>query len=795
MSVIGSNVLAGASGQAVGAAGYEITRSLRFNSGDTPYLDRTPSSTGNRKTWTWSGWVKFANVDKNDQTLFSAVSGNSYASFRFLGSDSTTSRSYKLNYQMYDGSTNTDVYTQRVLRDPGAFYHIVLSIDFTQSAANDRVKIYVNNELTTNVSISGGSPTIASQNTDTFANLSGAVNNIGRHSIYDEYFDGYLADVHFIDGQALAATDFGEYDDNNVWQPKEFAGTYGTNGFHLDFSDNTSTTTIAEDSSGNNNDWTANNLSVASGAGNDSLIDTPTNYDDGTNVGGNYCTLNPLKNQSQTLKNGNLESNGTSGRSTGTLYASSGKFYWEFTAGTDYTMAGIESSTSPQAASYPGENDQQYALYGNAGSGLLFHNGSTTSVDGFVSGDVIGVALDMDGGNLYFYKNGTAMNSGSAVATGLTGAWTANCRSGSGGFNGDTIFNFGQRPFAHTPPTGHLALVTTNLTDPTIADGSTAFDVNAYSGNGSSQSISLSFEPSLIWTKGRNNTEWHALVDQLRPTSRFLYSNATNAESANQSQGVTAFSSTGYTVGSSDYLNKNTFTYVGWAWNAGTSTVSNTDGSITTSVRANASAGFSIVKGNFSSVGDGTLGHGLNAAPTFYIIRNIDSSSGWYVYTTAVDGTLDFAFLNTTAAFSASARTLPTSSVIQYQSIATGDHIAYCWSPVEGYSAFGSYTGNGSNDGAFVYTGFAVRYLLTKPSSSTGDWLIWDTERDPINPNDKTLGADNTSGENSNGYDVDLLSNGFKWRQYGASANGSNVTYIYAAFAEHPFSLNGGLAR
>ena len=242
------------------AAAFKIDRSLRFNSGDTPYLNRTPSSTGNRKTWTWSGWVKFANIDKNDQTLFSAVSGSSYSQFRFLGSDSTASRSYKLNYQMYDGSTNTDVYTERIIRDPGAFYHIVLSIDFTQSTANNRVKIYVNNELTTNVSISGGSPTIASQNTDTFANLSGAVNNIGRHPTYAEYFDGMLAECHMVDGQALAPTDFGETDDNNNWNPKAYSGSYGTNGFYLKFADNLSNAALGTDSSGNSNTFTVNNF-------------------------------------------------------------------------------------------------------------------------------------------------------------------------------------------------------------------------------------------------------------------------------------------------------------------------------------------------------------------------------------------------------------------------------------------------------------------------------------------------------------------------------------------------------
>jgi len=145
----------------------------------------------------------------------------------------------------------------------------------------------------------------------------------------------------------------------------------------------------------------------------------------------------------------------------------------------------------------------------------------------------------------------------------------------------------------------------------------------------------------------------------------------------------------------------------------------------------------------------------------------------------------------------------PTSSTFKINGEGTGswvnasgdDYLALCFAPVAGYSAMGSYVGNGSNDGVFVHTGFKVNFLLTKPSSASGDWLIWDATRQPTNVNSKTLGADNSSPENAAGYDVDLLSNGFKWRQYGSSANGSGVTYVYLAFASHPYASNGGLAR
>ena len=303
-------------------------------------------------------------------------------------------------------------------------------------------------------------------------------------------------------------------------------------------------------------------------SGTDSLIDSPTNYTaDSGNNGGNYCTLSPLINPSngQTLKNGNLTCSGVSGRVAGTVYANTGKVYWEFVAGSDYTMAGIESSTCLWGATYPGENDQQYALYGNAGSGQLYHNNGTTSVDGFVTGDLIGVALDLDGGNLYFYKNGAAMNSGSAVATGLTGSWTANCRSGSGGYDGDTKFNFGQRPFSYTPPTGYVSLCTTNLADPSINDGTTNMDSVLWTGNGGTQTISgLNFAPSFIWHKIRSIAGGHQLYDGVRGVSKRLRSDTTDAEST--LNGVTAFNSDGWTMTAG---NNNNETYVSWTWDAG----------------------------------------------------------------------------------------------------------------------------------------------------------------------------------------------------------------------------------
>ena len=315
----------------------------------------------------------------------------------------------------------------------------------------------------------------------------------------------------------------------------------------------------------------------------DTVIDTPTNYEatGSGNNGGNYCILNYNANVGQVLKNGNLVSNGVSGRSVGTIYVSSGKYYWEMKAGSTYTMAGIESSLNTDT-SYPGASADQYALYGDGG---FYHNNSVAaSYTAFDEGDVLGFLLDMDAGELRIRINNVAINSGNAVATGLTGkSWTANCRSGSGSYNGDSIFNFGQQPFSFTPPSGYKSLCTTNLPDPTIEDGSKYMDVVTYSGNSSTQNITgLNFSPDKVWIKSRTNPNsghYHHVHDSVRGKSNGyynnLYTNTTEVENeypGSSSGGVTAFNSDGFTLanaGGATNLNTSGYEFVAWSWDGG----------------------------------------------------------------------------------------------------------------------------------------------------------------------------------------------------------------------------------
>jgi hypothetical protein len=332
-------------------------------------------------------------------------------------------------------------------------------------------------------------------------------------------------------------------------------------------------------------------------------------------------------------------------------------------------------------------------------------------------------------------------------------------------------------------------------------------DVLLWSGNGSNPRTftGLNFSPDFVWIKTRNSGAWsHCLFDQLRGNA-VLHTNLTNAETATHPYGyVSAFTSDGFTVaaGSSgdEQVNDSALTYVGWTWDAGDTTVTNTDGSISSQVRANASAGFSVVTYATGTNSVQTVGHGLGVAPQMIIIKERNQVNDWFVYHVSI-GNGNYLRLNTTNASTASTflwnTTSPTSSVYTIRSGGSAptfdgrDHVAYCFAPVAGYSSAFSYTGNGSSDGPAVYLGFRPALILVKRTDSTGDWRIWDLRRDGYNVTFGTLApnssnAENT-GEGSGVTGIDFLSNGFKLRSTGSFHNASGGTYVGFAWAEHPF--------
>jgi hypothetical protein len=371
--------------------------------------------------------------------------------------------------------------------------------------------------------------------------------------------------------------------------------------------------------------------------------------------------------------------------------------------------------------------------------------------------------------------------------------------------------NFGQRPFTYTPPTGFVALNTQNLPTPTISNGANYMAATTYTGTGATQTISnavngVSFQPDLVWAKSRNAVESNRLIDSVRGATKVVYSNLTNAETT-EATGLTAFGSSGFTLGSGS-PNTSAVTYVGWQWNAGGSTVTNTSGSISAQVRANATSGFSVVTFvNASGTNQATVGHGLGVAPRLIIAKNRDTSANnWAVFHASVcDTTSKFLKLNTTDAIATFSTVwgaaLPTSTVFGVTgtgiAAASVNMVAYCFSEVAGYSKFGSYTGNGSADGPFVFCGFRPRWVMIKCSSSGGagfEWELVDTSRNTSNVTNLVLYANLSDAEaTATTATLDITSNGFKLRGAANIINASSATYIFSAFAENPFK--NSLAR
>jgi hypothetical protein len=335
----------------------------------------------------------------------------------------------------------------------------------------------------------------------------------------------------------------------------------------------------------------------------------------------------------------------------------------------------------------------------------------------------------------------------------------------------------------------------------TINKSSEYFNTKLYTGNDTTNAITgVGHQPDLVWIKGRDSAYNHQLVDVIRGVNKPIRSNLTAAE-ATLSDSFNSFDSDGFTLGGdgdTDNFNNSGQNYVAWNWLANGSGASNTDGSITSTVSANTTSGFSIVK--WTGTGsNATVGHGLGKEVKFFITKRTDSSGdNWYAYHSSLGGTKYLHPNNTSAAGTAISpfnNTNPTSTTISAGTDLSGSsstHIAYCFSEVKGFSKFGSYTGNGNADGTFVYTGFAPAFVMIKMTSGSDSWFMYDNKRSPFNVRGKYLVADG-SGTDSNANAFDFVSNGFKIRTTASSFNGSGSSYIYMAFAENPLVGTNGV--
>ena len=816
-----------------------IQRSLRFNSADSAYLNRTPATAGNRTTWTWSAWVKRGGLYTTNAgpTLFDAGPDNGNFSFvRFLSDNQD-----KLDFGwVISGSVVSVIRSNAFYRDPSAWYHIVAVLDTTNATTSDRMRLYVNGQRITSFLTT----TYPAQNTATCHINATNVHYLGRsvEPLY-RYMDDYMAEVNFVDGQALTPTSFGETDQQTgAWIPKRYVGTYGTNGFRLSFANNSSITALGYDSSGQGNNWTPNNFSITPGVGNDVFVDVPSLYGTDTGLGGevlgNYCTLNSLALGSYaSLSNGALDITGTtatnSGGSLATIGVATGKWYFEFTVtSTTSSFGGVVTYYTNNAVL----NDENN-VYGSSGSnkgigirgsGSTYGNAAekqTIAAFTYGTSDIIGVAIDADNGAVYFRVNNTWLNSGvptsGASRTGSFHNWTPAadrvCYPALVAYNGQAATaNFGQRPFTYAAPSGFKALCTTNLPAPAI--GQTAanqadnhFNVVTYTGNGTAQTITgVGFQPDLVWVKNRTGTQWHNFTDSVRGTNSQLYSNDT-AVQGTASNALTSFNPDGFSVGSAGDWNGNGYSMVAWCWNAGGVSVTNNAGtnnaSVASTYRANRAAGFSIVTYTGNSTAGATVSHGLGVAPSMIILKSRTSAGGWAVYHTSLGPTQYIWMMQTTGAATYSGawnNTAPTNSVFTLGSDGQWNgafnYVAYCWAEIPGYSAFGKYDA-GSNSNPFIYTGFKPAFVMIKSYSGAYDqayasWTIYDNKRNPTNKATNPLFANLSAAEGARGngssqpnvLDIDLLSNGFK-----ILVNATEINYglyVYAAFAETPARLS-----
>ena len=584
------------------------------------------------------------------------------------------------------------------------------------------------------------------------------------------------------------------------------------------------TGTIGQDYSGNNNNFTPKNFSLGG-----VVKDTPTN---------NFCTFNPLNSGSITDSNGNLKATKSANHETihGTLSMPSGKWYWELyndnsSSGDGGNLAGLGSNAGGVLYSHVGSTATSWGYEEN---GNIWNNNNGSNAGSanatLADKDILAIAYDADQGIIRFYKNNTIQTNG---FTGITAdnylpqvslydassSWIAN-------FGQDSSFtnsklpqgykdDFGRGDFYYPVPSGYKALCSANLPPNTtsIIRPQKHFETLTYTGTttgSGTQSISdLEFSPDFVWIKSRAIGYSHLLVDTVRGASKGLLTEDTDVEETSNQYGmVTAFGSNGFTMtrGSSDggKCCENTQTYVAWCWKAGGTAVSNSDGSITSSVSANTEAGFSIVSFTGNQTSGATVGHGLNSKPKWIIVKERGNANDWTVYHESLGytggGDTYVLFLNLTNDYGGGFaggfnNTAPTTSVFSLgNSVETnrsgGSFIAYCWSEVPGFSKFGSYTGNGSSDGMYINLEFRPAWVMIKRTTGTQTWRIFDNKRNPFNDVDLNLQANSSNAEfESSAYNaLDFLSNGFKLVGAGADegTNQNGETYVYMAFAEEP---------
>jgi len=833
-----NEIRAGASGAQSTSLFNEVTsRSLRLEHNDSSYLTFTNGTATDISKWTvnfwWKQGVHTLSYSSDYVTLW-GVEGPGTTSFSFIEGD----LHFYLNYD--SGGSQIVLRSNRKFRDPSAWYNFHVKFDRAQGTAANRLKIFVNGvDLDTEGGYSTDQRSTIASDSSSGWNVSSTVGGIGRRSgaTASRYSQGYMAYFHNIDGQYLDATDFIEIKDG-VCVPKLYSGSYGNNGWKLEFlqtgTGTASSSTIGADTSGNDNHWTSNNL-----ASTDIMLDHPEN---------NFCTLNPVAySTSGNLTQGNLTLQTTTNNRAihGTFsLPPSGKWYYEvhidsYASGggaymgwcTDASL-GVDEYASTKGIVFSSYNEQ-VLLDGSGQSGGYGSNGTDVASNG----DIYSILLDVDNGRFYYAKNGTYFNSadpaagtgGLDVSATLTAADTrvVPTLTRGGSYNETYSYNFGQDSkdvasansdengfgtFEYAVPSGFLALCSANLPDPTIGPNQSDladenFNTVLYTGNASSRSITgVGFQPDWVWIKPRTDTDNHVIHDSVRGVQKRLYITAAaeadrSSAGGGSDDGLSSFDSDGFSIGDWNNINQSTINYVAWNWKMGTAFSNDASatsvGTIDSTGSVNTTNGQAII--SYTGTGSaGTIAHGLDSAPDWIMVKNLDDSSkNWNVYVPDFGNT--YLELNTTASgFTGSSyfnNTAPTNSVFSVgtagsTNASTDSFIAYVFHSVEGYSRYGVYEGNNNADGSYVYLGFRPRWFMFKDAANTNiEWNIFYDEGSPFNEMDDYLAAASTAAEATNvsTRKLDFVSNGVKFRD--ANAQNYNAKYVYMAFAKTPFKF------
>ena len=751
-------------------------------SGDPTSSTNSPFSTGDRYSVAFDGNDKLTmpgpGVVSGDFTMECFVKASSYSGIqRFFGAnegvntgESTMLRAYQGDHEFYHKGGVSDNGTTIPTNQ---WNHVAI----TRSGST--ISYYMNGSRL---------------GTDTNSDAITITTLVVAHGYGQEYFTGEVSNARFVDGQAL-------YTGSSYTVPTS-----------------TLTTTSQGASAGNvralcchQNSVTGVEGALSAKSDIDSLLDSPTNYDDGTNIGGTYATLNPLTNFAGGLTptNGNLDIDTSNLSETwrgavATIGLTSGKWYAEFTIVDKYTTNHInvginplnKQSTPLQSSSASGHYYNSEGQFWNASS---YSSGSYASYD---DGDVIGIAVNFDTNRIYYYKNGTEVDYTNLNSNITTHGFQYAVAPYSQNVNKISC-NFGQRPFLY-PVSGYKAVCTQNLDDPLITRGSDHFIAKTYNGSSGDKVVTTGFSPDLVWIKNMGQARWHRLADSVRGVARNIYTNAQNGEDNSNNYNHKSFDATGFTVWDTDRDTNSSDgdAYISWSWKGG-STFSNSAGSngasIASSGTANTTSGFSITtyQGNGSS---GTVLHGLSSAPDMIWVKDRDASTNWYVYHKDLGGSsalqinsVGGSFSPNPAGISAVSSSTFTLGGNRGETNTSGDdYIAYSFSNVDSYCSVGKYTGNANSDGAFVYTGFRPAFVMVKGDNNYDgggtivngyNWYMYDNARSTYNRTREILAANKAFPQESNA-DMDFLSNGFKLRTQ--AAPNAAVAQYYIAFAESP---------